>query len=261
MTPAHSADDSVRGLHGLNAIASVAAEAWKDAMRTVPEHVVPGSCPVPWFGDTAALDRSPLRVLTAGLNPSGREFPVEDPHLRFPGVSLEEPLTISAACDAYFRGHPYVPWFSAFEPALIGMGASYYGGAPSTAVHTDLCTPVATTPTWAKLPGPVQEALVLRGRGLWHQLVRALRPDVLLISTAQQHIRALQLPFVGETLTIVDAQKEHQRVLWSGRWVGFDEHDVLVVTARAAQTPLGYLTAVEKQQAGQRVLETWRAGP
>ncbi len=110
--------------------------------------------PILFFGDLDAYRASPLRVLTVGLNPSLHEFPADDPFRRFPlaeGSLGGEPSRYLDAMSAYFRTDPYVKWFSAFEPLLKGMRASYYPGGASTALHTDICSPVATNPTWNNL--------------------------------------------------------------------------------------------------------------
>ena len=78
------------------------------------------------------------------------EFPADSPFRRFPlaeGVTASELDRYLDALSAYYRTDPYRGWFSAFEPLLNGAGASYYAGRTSTAVHTDICSPVATDPT------------------------------------------------------------------------------------------------------------------
>ena len=97
--------------------------------------------PILFFGDLDAYRASSLHVLTVGLNPSLREFPSDQPFRRFPFAedSLgREPSRYLKAMSAYFRTAPYRRWFSAFEPLLNGMKASYYHGAASTALHTDI---------------------------------------------------------------------------------------------------------------------------
>src|SRR3990170_1822110 len=61
-----------------------------------------------------------------------------------------------------------VPWFGAFEPLLDGMGASYYPGGHAAALHTDLCSPVATDPTWSRLEPSFQRRFIADGQPLWH---------------------------------------------------------------------------------------------
>ena len=69
----------------------------------------------------------------------------------------------STRSAAYFRTDPYRGWFSAFEPLLNGLEASYYEGQPSTVLHTDICPSVATDPTWSGLDPAVQKALERNG--------------------------------------------------------------------------------------------------
>jgi hypothetical protein len=122
--------------------------------------VVKTSMPILWFGDSAAYFNSRVRVVTVGLNPSRVEFPQADRFLRFPSArdlslsvdpSKRRPAFIRAL-DDYFRLEPYRPWFDrGFERVLNGMATSYYQGQPSTALHTDLFSPLATDPTWSGL--------------------------------------------------------------------------------------------------------------
>ena len=71
--------------------------------------------PILYFGDREAYEGSPLRIVTAGLNPSLAEFPSESPWLRFPGagslpndgsISIQERDQYLAALDEYFRVAP-----------------------------------------------------------------------------------------------------------------------------------------------------------
>ena len=92
-----------------------------------------------------------------------------------------------ASLDSYFRLEPYTQWFNpSFEPLLQGMGASYYDGLPSQALHTDFCSPLPTDPTWSQLDEVHRAFLEPPGRRLWHQLTEVLQPDVVLISVARR---------------------------------------------------------------------------
>ena len=119
--------------------------------------------PILFFGDLDAYRASPLHVVTVGLNPSLHEFPADEPFRRFPlaeGSLGREPSRYLDATSSYFRTDPYARWFSsAFEPLLNGMQASYYQGGGSTALHTDICSPVATNPTWSRLDEADRAAL------------------------------------------------------------------------------------------------------
>ena len=115
--------------------------------------MLPQPRPILFFGDLDAYRASPVRILTVGLNPSLLEFPTEDPFSRFPlaeGPEGRESDRYLAALSAYYRTDPYRSWFNAFEPFLNGAGSSYYSGETSTALHTDICSPVATSPTWSQ---------------------------------------------------------------------------------------------------------------
>ena len=140
------------------------ALAWRafDRASALPSRVTP-AVPILFFGDLDAYLTSPLRVLTVGLNPSLHEFPADEPFRRFPlaGNSGDgEPGRYLDAMSAYFHTDPYSSWFHAFEQVLNGAGSSYYTGeVASTALHTDICSPVATDPTWSKLPRVDRAAL------------------------------------------------------------------------------------------------------
>src|SRR5207302_11346114 len=130
----------------------------------------------------------------------------------------------------------YTDWFSYYEPVLSGMGASYYAGADNTALHTDICSPVATTPTWSKLNG--RRALVGDGSELWRDLVETLAPDVVLASVAWRRLlrlvpqRADEWPSIYE-LPRTNPYRVRMRVIDIGR------HRVPVAFGRAAQKPFG----------------------
>jgi hypothetical protein len=162
--------------------------------------VVRPAIPILFFGDSAQYFRSARRIITVGLNPSQREFPAEMGWRRF---SAARELYLSgqwrgrtdayrAALDAYFRCDPYTTWFRCFEPILNGLAASYYGGYAHTALNTDLCSPLATAPTWSGLSSTQQARLMQAGVTLWHRLVEYLEPDLIVISVARQLLGLLQ---------------------------------------------------------------------
>ena len=64
------------------------------------------------------------------------------------------------------------------------MEPSYYEGEMSSALHTDLCSPLDTDPTWSRLE-ELRERLMVNGLALWHQLVEYLAPDVIVVSIAR----------------------------------------------------------------------------
>jgi len=109
------------------------------------DFLVKPSIPILFFGDYDKYFRSEIKVITVGLNPSKREFPSDEPFLRFPnlkdiyqellaGKHYEEYLW---ALSNYFRNKPYKGWFNSFEALLNGLGCSYYNKGGNTALHTD----------------------------------------------------------------------------------------------------------------------------
>lgn len=233
-------------------------EAWRLYRETNAPSVVRPSIPILYFGDAEAYAASPLRVITVGLNPSRVEFPERDPFQRFPGAasldaSKPDAPAYLGALDGYFRAEPYARWFSSFEPILRGIGASYYGRTPSTALHTDLLSPLATDPTWSKLGKQERGALARDGVALWHGLARALRPHVILVSVAREHLGLLRFPVeeAAAPLHVVERSNPYHVEGWR---VGLgDGHGALLAFGRAAQKPFGLVSDVEKERVGASV--------
>lgn len=225
--------------------------------------------PILFFGDLDAWLKSPIRVLTVGLNPSLHEFPEDDPFCRFPlaaGAAGREPSRYIEAMSAYFRTHPYRGWFSAFEHLLGGMDASYYEGRPSTVLHTDICSPVATSPTWSRLGRADREALAYDGRTLWHMLLEELRPQIVAFSVARAYLDDIAFDALTDWRVIHRIRRKADGALRQhpydveARWYDVGGERTLFVFGTAAQTPFGSLSSSHKQKAGQAILEAWRNG-
>jgi hypothetical protein len=245
----------------------LARDAWQEHRRAQLNHLshlVLPSIPILFFGDSLQLAKSPLRVITVGLNPSREEFPRGAPFSRFPGSpehDIDDLDAYLAGLDGYFRADPY-GWFDrSFEPLLRGLGASYYDGSRSCAVHTDLCSPLATDPTWTGLGQADKAALEPPGMRLWHRLAEALQPDVVLISIARRLADRITFPVAGPVAVIhvVDGPRRtrpyqieaQRRRLASGK-------KPLFVFGRAAQHPFGLISTEDKERAGASILEASR---
>lgn len=195
------------------ALSDVVAGAWRafDRAAASTAKVIP-SVPVLFFGDTNAYDKSPVRVVTVGLNPSLEEFPVGDPFERFPlaeGIAAEDRARYLDAMSAYFLTSPYWRWFRHLDPLLNGMGAGYRPGRPSTGLHTDICSPVATDPTWSKLDDDNRLLLQADGVPLWHGLMEALQPHIVVLAIAKRHLSDIAFDSVDDAwgeLHIVDTK-------------------------------------------------------
>jgi len=246
------------------------AEAWRvfDRAGLLPCCVSPAA-PVLFFGDFDAYRCSPLRVLSVGLNPSWREFPAYEPFIRFPfaaGSDAERDVEryLDALCG-YYRAVPYWAWFSTIEPLLNGMDASYHLGEASTALHTDVCSPVATDPTWGSLDGADRRYLEADGGRLWHELLEVLRPQVVLLSVARRYLSRIGFrPLESEWKSIHTFDRtggganRSSLYVVQARWFDIAGESALFVFGRAAQKPFGLLAESQKREAGAIALETYR---
>jgi hypothetical protein len=103
---------------------------------------------------------------------------------------------------------PLKQWFSSFEPILNGMYSSFYSGKyKNRAIHTDICSPLATFPTWSKLNSGEQAILFEEGFKIWKQLVEELQPDVMLASVPFELLKLL-VNDNGEELISFNTKKD-----------------------------------------------------
>ena len=251
-------------------LTGLVAAAWSayDNAGKLASRVSPAA-PILFFGDLDSYLASPLRIVTVGLNPSLMEFPVEDPFSRFPlaeGAESREPDRYLDALSAYYRTDPYSGWFSAFEPLLKGAGASYYAGETSTALHTDICSPVATNPTWSKLHESERAILEAEGGTLWHHLLEALQPHIVALSVKRLHLERINfLPLTNEWEVIhtfdrkADGSPRPSPYKVERRWYGVGGEPSMFLFGQAGRTPLT-ISNVQKREMGARALEVHHDG-
>lgn len=241
-------------------------EAWTAFAGTMASALVPlvlPSIPILFFGDSDAYRRSPLRVITVGLNPSREEFPTEDPFLRFPaarriapGLELDDARVYLCSLKNYYRTRPYSRWFDgAYGAMLHGLGASYYEGAKNTALHTDLLSPLATDPTWSGLRSHERRVLTEDGVSLWHKLVEHLQPDIVLLSVKSAYRGEIRFPVVEDLGVIHRIERENPYDVWGCRRRLASGKRPLFVFGRAAQLPFGTISKDAKLEVGRRVRE------
>ena len=211
---------------------------------------------------------------TSLLNYPGwyNEFPDEEPFQRFPlldGSSQDrDPGRYINALSSYFETEPYSSWFGTFEPLLNGLGSSFYkkSNASARALHTDLCSPVATAPTWSGLDEANRKSLEADGIPLWHKLLEKLQPQVVLLSVAQhylEHIRFEPLTdweIIHTFTETANGAPLQQPYSISVRWYNVGGQMCMFAFGRAAQTPFGLLANTHKQEAGERLLERYQQG-
>lgn len=249
------------------AVKPLAEQAWKildSALEKGIACVVRPSMPILYFGDLPGYLDSAIRIITVGLNPSSAEFPIAQPFMRFPAVvdldakAMHEPSNVPRyleSLNAYFRTKPYTRWFnSSFEPLLNGMNASFYEGRDHIALHTDLCSPLATRPTWSRL-GDGQILLAADGIPLWHHLVSLLEPDIILVSVARHHLDSIrfrtQAPW-GVAYTVQRTnpyQVEYSRITLPVGKQSF------LIFGKAANTPFGTVSTRDKLAIGSTIME------
>jgi len=160
--------------------------------RPQPENgiVIPGSTPVPAFGDAISA-----RVATLGLNPSrlefldsrGRLLTGADRRLEsIESLGLDDlkdapPAAVNAVwqgCVDYFERNPYRRWFDQLEAVVGNVGASYYAGS---ACHLDLVQ-WATDPTWAALTRAARKGLLAADVAFLRQQLEEERIQLLLLN-------------------------------------------------------------------------------
>lgn len=236
----------------------LAAASWalfQEAVERGDGALVRPSIPIAFFGDDEEYARSAIKVITVGLNPSRLEFPRHDPFLRFPAARRIDPESPDldahlASLRAYFREQPYNAWFRpSFEPILAGLTASYFAGAANTALHTDICSPLATDPTWSRL-GRVAADLTAAGAELWHRLVERLAPDVVLISVARRHLNLIRFPRLGKWETAHRIERRNPFTVEAIRVEVVSGKSALLVFGRAANLPFGTVSGDDKRRIG-----------
>ena len=249
---------------------SVVSRAWRSFERAAALRArVSPAVPVLFFGDVDGYLASALRVVTVGLNPSLREFPAVDPFRRFPLVAdagREDHSRYLEALSAYFRTDPYGEWFGNYEPMLNGMGASYYDGETSTVLHTDICSPVATDPTWSRLSGTDRAVLVADGAPLWHDLLEVLQPNVVVLSVARRHLSRITYDPLRAWESIhcfdytADGALRDRPYEADGCWYVVSGEPSLFVFCPASQTPLGSISHNHRNELGSMVADTYLRG-
>lgn len=230
------------------------------------DYVVKPSLPILYFGDAEAYDKSNIRVLTVGKNPSDNEFRLKRSDTysfcRFPNWNVER-RNLSEALNSYFETGKSLPWFSCFEPILNGIDSSYHkkNGYENVALHTDICSPIATNPTWSKLDPTSQNELFTIGFEMWKDLVAELKPDIMIISVPTFIFNRI-IPTKSSVLVRFDLKKNGTRrkfpyeVLTND--IKLDDKNTKVVFGQAANTPFGTISSEQKSKIGEIVLKVFR---
>ena len=106
------------------------------------------------------------------------------------------PDSLELACKNYFKNNPYNKWFgqnnSGFKPLLNGMGYCYYPNSKNlkSVLHTDICSPIATNPTWSKLTKNERNKLEINGFELWKKIILELKPHLIILSVKKEYLES-----------------------------------------------------------------------
>ena len=227
------------------------------------DFVVSPSLPILYFGDVKKFSQSETKVVTVAKNPSHKEFRLQDnddySFVRFqkwrPAVgNLEETL------NAYYKTMPYRSWFSSLEPLLNGLDASFYPKKfKNRAIHTDICSPLATNPTWSKLESLQKSDLYTEGIELWKLLIEELQPDIILVSIPHKLFESIFINPSKSIYTINDKKDGTERTkpykisetiykLKSGK-------QAKVYFGQAANKPFDTITKEVKIKIGEKIFE------
>lgn len=232
--------------------------------------VVMPSIPILFFGDIDAYHNSPVRILTAALNPSNQEFPFEPSKSRFDlahaGSSL---IGFEQELSKYFEHNPYWQWFRNFEMVLNGAGASYggkYGNSDHKfqTLHVDIGSPIATCPTCSELDPGQRAILQSDGKSIFKELLTLLEPNIVIASVGKQNLRSLGEEYsdnYGWSEIIRHENSESGIALSSPLSIHAkqlrlaSQHEYWFANGSAAQTPFGKFCKFRKREAGQDMLK------
>jgi hypothetical protein len=231
-------------------------------------YVIVESMPIAYFGDLCAYQKSEKRIITVGLNPSSQEFPSSNPYLRFPNNNYQQLLEnedyklYEKLLCKYYQESPYLRWFNSFKAILKGLNASYLDSSelPNRVLHTDICSPVPTDPTWNNLSKSDKNKLLQDGQEIWHSLVEILQPHLILISVAECYLKSIK--FERTTWDVIHTIANSQDGILRNRPYevklaqlqishNFKTH---ICFGRAANTPFGLISNIEKFTLGQNLL-------
>ncbi len=251
-----------------NQLRMIVDNGWRQFGSAQAPHIVRPAIPILYFGDLTAYQQSDIRIITVGLNPSSAEFPMADWFLRFPiarelvgrvVLTDSETMTYVDSLGSYFSAKPYRGWFDqAFGAILDGAGASFYEGR-RVALHTDICSPLATDPTWSKLSTGERTKLLDWGVELWHELVEYLQLDLAIVSVARHYMdriefgeeRSWKLCYRVARLRPYDVEIS-RRLFKTGKPCMFS-------FGRAAQRPFGTVGGNDKREIGKALVEALNA--
>ena len=142
-----------------------------------------GGHPILFFGDLEKYFESVKKVVTIGINPSFNEF--EENRFR---KNIKTPYSLEHSLCNYFRRdkgrNPYTNWFDNYNKYLKEFNSTFKNipSYPNRVIHTDICSPLATNPTWSEIERRLKDDLFNEGFEIWKDLITELEPDFLVMA-------------------------------------------------------------------------------
>ena len=142
-----------------------------------------GGHPILFFGDLEKYFESVKKVVTIGINPSFNEF--KENRFR---KNIKTPYSLEQSLCNYFRRdkgrNPYTEWFDNYNKYLREFRCTFYNipSYPNRVIHTDICSPLATNPTWSEIEKRLKDDLFNEGFEIWKDLITELEPDFLVMA-------------------------------------------------------------------------------
>lgn len=224
----------------------------------LPEVVNP-SIPIMYFGDYEAYEKSKLKIITVGLNPSNIEFQKDSKsslsYFRFP--KWEKDKNYIEALNDYFKtDQSYDNWFDrGYENVLSGLDASYYSKKQKNNIvlHTDIFTPIATNPTWTKLSNIARIKLQNDGFEIWKKLVEILKPDIILSALSKKDSTYIKLNNKTDLIKIDYTKdgKQHKRPYAIQKAI---YNNTYIVLGKTVNIPFGDISHEKKIEIGKLIM-------
>ena len=138
------------------------------------------------------------------------------------------------------------------------MGASYYDckGYSCRAIHTDICSPWATDPTWFYLAEDERESMRAKGTPQWINLISELNPHVIIASVAEQHIEKLGIAETKTEFCKFPFKKDGSLRNRPETVFLYDFHGIPFVNGRTRNKPFGSLSNDFKRTVGDKIKNT-----
>ena len=222
--------------------------------------VVPNSLPILFFGDIDSYIKQDFKIVTAALNPSDSEFSINKKEkyystkYRFPDFK-ESIESIEKSCKKYFENSPYKNWFDpAYNSILSGLGYTFYRNEiGNITIHTDICSPLSTCPTWSRLSKEQQDLLFDKGFKLWKNLISELKPDLILLSVRNKYKEKLN-PIKEYELWQTKTSTGNNYTFYASTVI-INGHKSNLIFGRAGLKPFLPIGAEKKEKAGKIIKE------